>query len=98
MEGHQSRRGLPVTTRVREGQHTAKGGGQDRREGRNMMHYVPEQSLDWGGEGEQEKNIGGRSREADTMKVRCRRTRSRGRSVLPAMAMVRLLEATMAEH
>ena len=58
MEGHQSRMGSPVTTRVSEGQHIAKGGGQDRREGRNMMRYVPEQSLGWGGEGKQGKNIG----------------------------------------
>ena len=44
------------------------------------------------------KKYGGCSREADTMKVRCRRTRGGGRSVLPDMAMVRMLEATMAEY
>ena len=32
------------------------------------------------------------------MKVWCRRTRSRGQLVLPAMAVVIILEATMAEH
>ena len=40
----------------------------------------------------------GRSREADTMKFWYIRTRGRGRSVLLAMAVVRLLEATIAEH
>ena len=47
---------------------------------------------------DQEKKYGGRSREDDTMKFWCRRKRSRGRSVLPSMDMVRLLEAMMAEH
>ena len=40
----------------------------------------------------------GRSRKADTMKVCCIITRSRGRLVLPAMSMVILLELTMAEY
>ena len=97
MEGHQSRRGSPVTTRVMKGYHIAKRGGQDRREGRNLMRYLSEQSFGLGGEVNQEKNRG-RSSEVDTMKFSCRITRSRGRSVFPAMAMVRLLEATMAEY
>ena len=36
--------------------------------------------------------------EVDKIEVRCRRTRSRVRSVLPVMVMVIILEATMAEH
>ena len=44
------------------------------------------------------KKYWGNSREAHTTKVRFRRTRSRGLSVLPAMDMIILLEATMAEH
>ena len=59
MEWHHSRRVSPGTTRVREGHHIAKGGGKYCTEGRKMMRYVPEQSLGWGGEGNQEKNMGG---------------------------------------
>ena len=59
MEGYHIIRVSPVTTRVREGKHITKGGGQDQREVENMILYVPEQSLGWGGEGEEEKNIGG---------------------------------------
>ena len=44
------------------------------------------------------KKYGGRSRQADTMKFRCRRTKIRGWSVLLAMAVVRLLEVTMAKY
>ena len=44
------------------------------------------------------KKYGGSSREANTMKVLYRRTRIRGWSVLPAMAMGRPLEAMMVEN
>ena len=54
-------------------------------------------SLDGVGKATRKKNWG-RSRDVDTMKFWCRRTRSRGRLVLLDMATVRLLEATMEEH
>ena len=60
------------------------------------MCYVLEQIFGWGGEGRTGKKIyRGRSREDNTMKFRCRRTSSRGQSVLQSIAKVRLLEATM---
>ena len=95
--GKSYQKGSPGDTGVKEVQHINKGGGQERMELRKIMHYLPEQILGWGGEGDQKKSWR-HSREANTMKVRCRRTRRGGRLVLPAMAMVRLLEATMAEH
>ena len=59
MEVNHNRRGSPGATEVRKGQHITKVGGQDHREGKKLMRYVPEQILGWGGEGNQEKNIGG---------------------------------------
>ena len=44
------------------------------------------------------KKYEGCSREDDTMKFMCRTTRSRGQLVLPAMEMVRILEAAMVEN
>ena len=98
MEGHQSIRGSPVTKRFSEVQHTAKGGGQDRKEKKeyDVLCLRTYPYLGWG----RQTGIkySGHSMEYNTMKVRCRRTNIKGRSVLPARAVVRLLEPTMAEH
>ena len=64
-----------------------------------LLKQTPPRTESWLGWGRRPgKKYGGRSREDDTMKFWCRRKRSRGRSVLPSMDMVRLLEAMMAEH
>ena len=64
-----------------------------------LLNRTPPVKEPWLEEGRRPgKQYGGHSREANIMKVRCKRTRSRVCLFLPAMAMVRLLEATMAEH
>ena len=91
-------KGSPNTTRVREGQKISKGGGA-RPQGRKEKNCAMSQNRALAGVGKAtRKKYGGHSREADKMEVWCRRIIIRGRSFIPYMSMVRILEETMEEH
>ena len=64
-----------------------------------LLNRTPPRKEPWLEEGRRPgKQYGGHSREANIMKVWCKRTSSRVWLFLTAMAMVKLLEETMVEH